>query len=174
LFYLIDSLIDYDLKKNREIVKWEGNVMNGMLGLKRDVNLQSLVFFHSYEDIREVLTNDLIFFILVFIYRCSALVRAVLNGANILMLECFYLSLVLYITLFLLFNKFTYYLIFLCKIFYIYFYAVKDVLINPSNREELEVDKLLMNFNCPRFSGVGTRIDPNVPPGISKMLIFYL
>jgi hypothetical protein len=38
-----------------EIVKSEGNVVNGTLGLKRDANLQSLEFFHSYEDVREVL-----------------------------------------------------------------------------------------------------------------------
>jgi hypothetical protein len=55
LFYLIDSLIEYDLKRNMEIVKLEGNIPNGIIGLKRDANLQSLVFFHSYEDMREVL-----------------------------------------------------------------------------------------------------------------------
>jgi hypothetical protein len=36
-------------------VKWDGNVVNGILGLKRDGNLQLVVFFHSYDDIREVL-----------------------------------------------------------------------------------------------------------------------
>jgi hypothetical protein len=55
LICLIDSLIDYDRKRNMEIVKFEGNVVNGILGMKRDANLQSLVFFHSYEDIRAVL-----------------------------------------------------------------------------------------------------------------------
>jgi hypothetical protein len=55
LICLIDSLIEYDLKRDAEIEKWEGNVVNGTLGLKRDANLQSLVFFHSYEDIKEVL-----------------------------------------------------------------------------------------------------------------------
>jgi hypothetical protein len=39
-----------------EIVKWKGNVPNGVLGMKRDANLQSLVFFHSYDDVREVLS----------------------------------------------------------------------------------------------------------------------
>jgi hypothetical protein len=34
--------------------------MNGTLGMKRDVNLQTVVFFHSYEDMREVLANQLI------------------------------------------------------------------------------------------------------------------
>jgi hypothetical protein len=53
-FCLIDFLIEYDLERNAEIEKWEGNVVNGTLGLKRDANLQSLEFFHSYEDIREV------------------------------------------------------------------------------------------------------------------------
>jgi hypothetical protein len=38
-----------------EIEKWEGNVVNGTLGMKRDANLQSIEFFHSYKDIREVL-----------------------------------------------------------------------------------------------------------------------
>jgi hypothetical protein len=37
-----------------EIVKSDGNVVNGILGLKTDANLQSLEFFHSYEDMREV------------------------------------------------------------------------------------------------------------------------
>jgi hypothetical protein len=37
-----------------EIVNSDGNVLNGIIGMKRDVNLQSLEFFHSYEDIREV------------------------------------------------------------------------------------------------------------------------
>jgi hypothetical protein len=54
LIYLIDSLIGYDLKRNEEIVKYEGNVMNGILGAKRDVNLQLIVFFLSYDDIRAV------------------------------------------------------------------------------------------------------------------------
>jgi hypothetical protein len=57
VFCLIDSVIDFDLKRNTEIVKWEGNVVNGILGMKRDVNLQLIVFFHSYDDIREVLIN---------------------------------------------------------------------------------------------------------------------
>jgi hypothetical protein len=39
---------------------WEGNVVNGILGMKRDSNLQTLEFFHSYEDIREVLVYHLI------------------------------------------------------------------------------------------------------------------
>jgi hypothetical protein len=55
LICLIDSLIDYDQKRNAEIVKCEGNVVNGVVGMKRDANLQSIEFFHSYEDIREVL-----------------------------------------------------------------------------------------------------------------------
>jgi hypothetical protein len=55
LICLIDSLIEFDLKRNTEIVKCNGNVVNGTLGLKRDINLQSLEFLHSYEDIREVL-----------------------------------------------------------------------------------------------------------------------
>jgi hypothetical protein len=37
-----------------EVVKCDGNVVNGILGMRRDVNLQSLEFFHSYEDVREV------------------------------------------------------------------------------------------------------------------------
>jgi hypothetical protein len=55
LICLIDSLIDYNLKRNTEVENCDGNVVNGILGLKRDANLQSLEFFHSYEDIREVL-----------------------------------------------------------------------------------------------------------------------
>jgi hypothetical protein len=54
IFILIDSVINYDLKRNREIVKWEGNVVNGILGMKRDANLKLIVFFHSYDDVREV------------------------------------------------------------------------------------------------------------------------
>jgi hypothetical protein len=50
-------------------------------------------------------------------------------------------------------------------------YKVKDVLINPSNRKELQVDKLKMVFDCPN-DYVGTTIDPNVPDGISNMFVF--
>jgi hypothetical protein len=35
-------------------VKCDGNVVNGILGMKRDANLQLLVFFHFYDDIIEV------------------------------------------------------------------------------------------------------------------------
>jgi hypothetical protein len=52
------------------------------------------------------------------------------------------------------------------------FYAAKDVLINNSKREELQVDKLTMIFNCPSET-VGTTINPNLPPGISKMFVFH-
>jgi hypothetical protein len=52
---IIDSLIECDLKRNMEVVNCDGNVPNGIIGLKRDANLQSLEFFHSYEDIKEVL-----------------------------------------------------------------------------------------------------------------------
>jgi hypothetical protein len=52
-------------------------------------------------------------------------------------------------------------------------YAVKDVLINRSNTEELRVNKLTMVFNCPGFGNyAGATIDPNVPDGISKMFVF--
>jgi hypothetical protein len=54
LICLIDSLIDYDHKRNTKIVKWNGNVVNGTLGMKRDANLLSTEFFHSYDDTREV------------------------------------------------------------------------------------------------------------------------
>jgi hypothetical protein len=52
-----------------------------------------------------------------------------------------------------------------------YFYAVKDVLINSSNIEDLKVDKLTMLFSC-RNTKVGTIISPNAPDGISKMFDF--
>jgi hypothetical protein len=55
-----------------------------------------------------------------------------------------------------------------------YFYAVKDVFVNPSSKEGLQVDKLTMVFNCPGDNIVGTTIEPNVPPGISKMFFFVL
>jgi hypothetical protein len=56
---------------------------------------------------------------------------------------------------------------------YIYFHAVKDVLINPSKKEGLRVDKLTMVFNCPGvYDFVGTTVEPNVPDGISKMFVF--
>jgi predicted DNA-binding antitoxin AbrB/MazE fold protein len=55
LIFIIDSLIDYDQKRNMEIVNSDGNVVKGTLGLKRDINLQTIEFLHSYEDIREVL-----------------------------------------------------------------------------------------------------------------------
>jgi hypothetical protein len=41
--------------RNAEIVKCDGNVVNGTLGMKRDTNLQLIEFFLSYKDIREVL-----------------------------------------------------------------------------------------------------------------------
>jgi hypothetical protein len=46
-----------------------------------------------------------------------------------------------------------------------------DVLINPSNRKELQVNKLTMVFNV-SDAWVGTTIDPNIQPGISKMFVF--
>jgi hypothetical protein len=52
---LIDSVNDYDLKRNTEIMKCYANLENGILGMKRDVNLQLLEFFHSYDDVRAVL-----------------------------------------------------------------------------------------------------------------------
>jgi hypothetical protein len=68
LICLIDSLIDYDLKRNTEIIKWNGNVVNGTLGMKRDANLQLLMFFHSYDDIRSVLINHSVIIINTFNY----------------------------------------------------------------------------------------------------------
>jgi hypothetical protein len=47
------------------------------------------------------------------------------------------------------------------------------MLIFPSQKEELRVDKLTMVFNCPGWNVVGTTIDPNVPDGISKMFVFH-
>jgi hypothetical protein len=55
--YLIDSVIEYGLKRNTEIVNCDGNVLNGIVGMKRDINLQLLVFFHSYDDVKEVSVN---------------------------------------------------------------------------------------------------------------------
>jgi hypothetical protein len=34
----LDSVIDYDLKKNTEILKWDANVMNGTLVMKSTIN----------------------------------------------------------------------------------------------------------------------------------------
>jgi hypothetical protein len=121
---------------------------------------------------RFYLDDELIFFILLIVCRCSVLIRAVFNGADILMLEYSYHSLVLYIILF--FSLINFYLncFFLLNYLYIYFYVVKDVLINPSNREELQVDKLTMVFNCPNV-WVGTTVEPNVPDGISKMFVYH-
>jgi hypothetical protein len=41
-----------------------------------------------------------------------------------------------------------------------------------SSKEELQVDRLTMKFNCPTHNTVGTTIDPNVPDGISKRFVF--
>jgi hypothetical protein len=71
-----------------------------------------------------------------------------------------------YVRMFLPLTGITYYIIFQC-----FSFAVKEVLINPSNNEKLRVDKLTMVFNCPGKC-VGTTIEPNVPPGISKMFVF--
>jgi hypothetical protein len=52
-------------------------------------------------------------------------------------------------------------------------YAVKDVLINPSKKEGLRVDKLTTMFNCPGWdNNVGTTVEPNVPDGICKIFAF--
>jgi hypothetical protein len=116
--------------------------------------------------------HKFIFFMLLFMCRCSALIRAVLNGANILMLECSYPSPVLYTILSFSLTNYYFNCFFFVKLYiYIYLYAVKNILINPSNREELGVDKLTMLFNCPDY-WVGTTIEPNVPDGISKMFVF--
>jgi hypothetical protein len=65
---LKDSVIDYDLKRNIEIVKWDENVENGTLGIKRDANLQLLLFFHCYDDVKAVLINHLIIIIYAAVY----------------------------------------------------------------------------------------------------------
>jgi hypothetical protein len=44
---LKDSYIDYEVKRNMEIVNWDVNVVNGILDLKRNANLKLVVFFHS-------------------------------------------------------------------------------------------------------------------------------
>jgi hypothetical protein len=92
LICLLDSVIGYDFERNRKVGKWNGNVVNGILGMKRDANLQLVVFFHSYDDIIAVLISWwintinllilLILLIIVFICRCSVLISAVLNGVN--------------------------------------------------------------------------------------------
>jgi hypothetical protein len=117
------------------------------------------------------LDNKLIFIILLLIPRCSVLIRVVLNGVNILMLKCSYPSLVLYIILSFSLTNFNFNYFFFVK-YFMSFYTVKEVLINPSNREELQVDKLTLFFNCP-IAKVGTTIEPNVPVGISKMFVFH-
>jgi hypothetical protein len=63
--YLLDSVNDYDVKRNTEIMKWNANVENGILGMRRDINLQLLQFFHSYDDIKEVLINFPLLLILI-------------------------------------------------------------------------------------------------------------
>jgi hypothetical protein len=79
-------------------------------------------------------------------------------------------SFIYYITI--IFNKYLFSIVFIL-ILYIYFYPVKDVLIKPSNKKGLRVDKLTIVFNCTEWDGfVGTTIDPNVPTGISKMFVF--
>jgi hypothetical protein len=107
--------------------------------------------------------------------RCFALIRAFINGGNILMLKysLSYPSLVFIIFIFIHFILLIYtHLFFLNKFFYIYFYVVKNVLINPSNREELKVDNLTMVFNISgSFNYVGTTIEPAFPDAISKMFI---
>jgi hypothetical protein len=54
LICFIDTLVDYDLKRNTEVENCKANLVNGILGMRRDLNLQSLVFLHSYDDVREV------------------------------------------------------------------------------------------------------------------------
>jgi hypothetical protein len=79
---------------------------------------------------------------------------------------------IIYIIIFLIKNFF--FIFFFLLNFLIYYYAAKNVLINPSNRNELQVDKLTMLFNCPGINTtVGTTVEPNVPRGISKMFVFH-
>jgi hypothetical protein len=52
-----DSVIDYDSKRNTEIMKCDTNIENGILGMKRDANLQLVKFFYSYDDMRAVLIS---------------------------------------------------------------------------------------------------------------------
>jgi hypothetical protein len=49
--------------------------------------------------------------------------------------------------------------------------VVKDVSINPTTKEGLEVNELTMLFN--NSSWVGTTINPTIPLGISRMLAFF-
>jgi hypothetical protein len=57
---LIDSVINYESKRNTEIMNYDANLKNGSLDMKRDANLQLLAFFHSYDDIRAVFICKLI------------------------------------------------------------------------------------------------------------------
>jgi hypothetical protein len=57
IVYFSDSAIDYNSKRNTEIMKCDANLENGILDMKRDVNLLLVVFFHSYDDIRAVLIS---------------------------------------------------------------------------------------------------------------------
>jgi hypothetical protein len=52
------------------------------------------------------------------------------------------------------------------------FFAVKDVWITPTNREELKLNQLIIMFNNPEYCSVGTIINPNIPDGLSNMYDF--
>jgi hypothetical protein len=69
-------------------------------------------------------------------------------------------------------NKFSFYLLFI-NIFLLYPFLQQRMSssINPTNNEELEVNRLTMVFNC--YNRVGTTTNPNVADGISKMFTFY-
>jgi hypothetical protein len=98
--------------------------------------------------------------------------KSCFKWSNYFLLKCFLpLTGIMYYIIFFITN--IYFQLFFLYKFFIYFYAVKDVLVNPSYRKEHRVYKLTMPFDCPH-ARVGTTVDPNVPLGISKMFIFDL
>jgi hypothetical protein len=61
-FLKLDRIFDFNSLKNAEMKKWNCNIEDGLLGMKRDCNLKLIRFLDSYRDIRMVKFCFFIFF----------------------------------------------------------------------------------------------------------------
>jgi hypothetical protein len=50
----VDKIINWEFEKNTEISKYRFNILKGIIGMNRDLNMILVQFHKSYEDTREV------------------------------------------------------------------------------------------------------------------------
>jgi hypothetical protein len=86
-------------KENEEISKWKCNIVNGVLGMNRDINIKLTKYFKNNVDLIEVC----FFFFFLFICRLFAQILNSLLGSNISHLKIFDVS--IYLLLFYLYLK---------------------------------------------------------------------